>query len=86
MPKWYQWLFFALSLVVSCILEDFRYFKNPTFVAVYYGTMIGIMIALSILQYICDKKGKKGEKVFTRIRNIVILLLAIFLGYLIITG
>jgi hypothetical protein len=45
-------------MVVNLMLEDFQYFKNPNVIAIYYGVMIGIMIILSVLQYVCDQKGE----------------------------
>lgn len=86
MKKWYQWLYFVLFMVVNLMLEDFQYFKNPNVIAIYYGVMIGIMIILSVLQYVCDQKGEKGRKVFRYVINIVILLLVVFLGCLIVLG
>ncbi len=84
MTKWYQWLYLALFCIAEMIVSCFKSFESKNYAAIFMGIMSGLMVVLGIVQFICEKKGEQGIKIFKYIRNIVILLLVVFVGYLIV--
>ena len=57
--KWYHWFLISLCWVVGGIINYFDG-KDNTLMAI--GT--AVFIALGITQFICEKHGEKGKKVF----------------------
>ncbi len=72
--KWYYWLIFALIWIIAGVVNYFDGRDN------YFLFQIVIFLALAPCQYICDKYGEKGKKVFKYICIGVIVLCVVYLG------
>lgn len=78
MKKWYQWFYLSLGFVVGGIIN---YLDNKQIVAAVI--QVGITVTLGFIQFLCDKKGEKGKKVFNYISIAAIVLIIVWLIYLV---
>lgn len=77
MKKWYQWFYLSLGFAAGGILNYFDGRSiTPSLISV------GIFLTLAIIQFLCEKKGEKGKKVFKYISVAVIILLVLWLLFL----
>ena len=79
MKKWYWWLVLALIFAVCGAINYF----NGKGIA---GAVIQVIITsvLAVAQFLCDKKGEKGKKVFRYICMAAIAVIVICLIYIIV--
>ena len=77
MKKWYQWFYLSLGFAVGGILN---YIDGRQMTA--SVIQVGITLTLAFIQFLCEKKGEKGKKVFNYISMAAIVLLIIWLIYL----
>ena len=70
MKKWYQWLYLSLIFAVGGVVN---YWGNRQITAAII--QVCITAALALTQFLCDKQGEHGKKVFGRICTAAILLL-----------
>ncbi len=80
MKKWYQWFYLSLGFAVGGIVN---YLDGRQIIAAVI--QVGITLTLGFIQFLCDKKGEKGKKVFNYISIAAIVLLIIWLIYLLLS-
>jgi len=78
MKKWYQWFYLSIGFAVGGILN---YIDGRQIIA--SVIQVGITSTLAFIQFLCDRKGEKGKKVFNYISIAAIVLLIIWLLYLV---
>lgn len=78
MKKWYQWFYLSLGFAVGGVLN---YLDGRQIVAAVI--QVSITLTLGFIQFLCDKNGEKGKKVFNYISIVTIVLLVIWLIYLV---
>ena len=57
--KWYHWFLISLCWVIGAIIN---YFDGKENILMVIGT--AFFIAVGITQFVCEKFGEKGKKVF----------------------
>ncbi len=72
--KWYIWLIYAGIWVVAGVVNYFEGRDN------YYLFQIIVFLLLAPCQFICDKHGEKGRKVFKYICIVTIALCLVYLA------
>ena len=80
MKKWYQWFYLSVGFAIGGILN---YFDGRQIVASII--QVSITVILGFIQFLCDKKGAKGKKVFNHISIAAIILLFVWIIYLLIS-
>jgi len=78
MKKWYQWLYMTFIFTVGGIVN---YIDGRQIIA--SVIQVGITLTLAFTQFLCDKNGEKGKKVFDYINIVAIGLLVIWIMYLV---
>lgn len=78
MKMWYQWFYLSLVYAFGGIIN---YLENKQIVG--SVILVGITLTLGFIQFLCDKKGAKGKKVFNYISIVAIVLEIIWLIYLV---
>lgn len=74
MKKWYSWLVLALVFAIGGIIN---FFDGKSISA--QIVQVCIAVCLAFIQFFCDKKGEKGEKVFKLIAMILSVILGIWI-------
>ena len=80
MKKWYQWFYLSLAFAVGGL---WNYLDGKQIVAAVI--QVSITVIMAFIQLFCDKKGKKGKKVFKHICIGIIALLVIWMISLLIS-
>ena len=78
MKKWYHWFYLSIIFAIAGIINCFD--GKPMIAAI---GQVSIPTIFGFIQFLCDKKGDKGKKVFQYISIAVIIMLAIWLIYLV---
>lgn len=73
MKRWYLWFILAGIQVIGGIIN---YFDGKTIIGSLIG--VGIFSFMGITQFICERKGEKGKKIFRYI-SIGVLIVAVAL-------
>ena len=78
MKKWYQWFYLSIIFAIGGIIN---YFDGRQIIAAI--VQVSITVVFGFIQFFCDRKGEKGNKVFRYISIVAIILLIVWLIYLV---
>ena len=81
MKKWYQWFYLSIVFAIGGIIN---YFDGRQIIAVI--VQVSITVVFGFIQFLCDRKGEKGKKVFKYISIAAIILLIIWMIYLVLSA
>lgn len=74
MKKWYQWFYLAAVWIVAGVVNYFAGRDN------YYLFQILLFLALAPCQFVCEKYGEKGKRIFRCICIGVVALCIVYIG------
>ena len=75
MKKWWQWFLLTLVWLTTALL-NLRAQRSMAVIGYHLG-IAGFFALLAIVQYVCDRRGEKGKRIFNRIALISTLLLVL---------
>ena len=81
MKKWYQWFYLSIVFAIGGIIN---YFDGRQIIAAI--VQVSITVVFGFIQFLCDRKGEKGKKVFKYISIAAIILLIIWMIYLVLSA
>ena len=77
MKRWYQWFYLSLGFAAGGILS---YCNGKSITPSLMS--VAVFLILGLIQFLCEKKGEKGKKVFKYISVAVIILLVLWVLFL----
>ena len=81
MKKWYQWFYLSIVFAIGGIIN---YFDGRQIIATI--VQVSITVVFGFIQFLYDRKGEKGKKVFKYISIAAIILLIIWMIYLVLSS
>ena len=75
MKKWWQWFLLTLVWLATALL-NLRAHRSTAVIGYNLG-IAGFFAVLAVVQYVCDRHGEKGKRIFNRIAFLSTLLLVL---------